>query len=537
MKKFILPILLFATFCSQAQWNSFYFDPRLDQQACRADSTKLIQAYESFDIYQTADNDVNGPRDTTCFSLVDGNLPFKGIDLSRPVFIRFNKKGNFGDSLLRSNALYSIRYNFNANEGGFLNPDDCSQGGCSKLVIVTREKWLPTGQDTLRKTEFFGDIMHNQCIFQDEICFPTSKWDSIYLTDWWWEVYLNPLSTPNARLSFDGARGYPQDLVSKVDTLLPITNPVVNNAVEVFPYQLVPQSFGSNYLVLHTKAGIPSSQNRDDKVVTLSPNPASVVDIILKLNFESFYFQEYTAFVPSLVEGSDTLRHHFTIQQDGGDLCLEVIDVRMGNDTKYLYKSGNLDFADKSACIFFKKGSTLEIADGAHLFYGNKSMGMLGLADADLKMGAGASLVFDGTLVLNSDFNEGSVMELAPNARLIFGDHASVMAVGRPDEKVRVKAHPWQIDWGPLSSAERDHFILEENNIPDYETPCFYPNPTTQELYFYARLSGQKYALSDLTGKILEQGQCGLESLDLSHLHPGIYLLQVGERTEKLIKL
>ena len=212
MKKFILPILLFTTFYSHGQWTSFYFDPQIVQQPCLADSTKLINAYENFDIYQTVDNDVNGQRDTSCLSLVEGDLPFKSLDLSRPVFIRFNKKGDFGDSLLLSNALYSIRYTFNTNEGGFLNPDDCKQGGCSKLVVVTREKWLATGQDTLRKTEFYGNIIHNQCIFQDEICFPTSKWDSIYLTDWWWEVYLNPLAPANARLSYDGAWGYPQDL-------------------------------------------------------------------------------------------------------------------------------------------------------------------------------------------------------------------------------------------------------------------------------------------------------------------------------------
>ena len=129
------------------------------------------------------------------------------------------------------------------------------------------------------------------------------------------------------------------------------------------------------------------------------------------------------------------------------------------------------------------------------------------------------------------------MIELAPNARLIFGDHASVLAAGRANEKVRVKASPWQIDWGTLSIEEKDHFILQENEIPNYETHCFYPNPTSNELYFYTGLSGQKYTISDLTGKLLMKGSCGLESLDISQLHPGIYLMQVGEKSEKLIKL
>jgi hypothetical protein len=103
----------------------------------------------------------------------------------------------------------------------------------------------------------------------------------------------------------------------------------------------------------------------------------------------------------------------------------------MGSGTKYLYKSG-IDFADKTACIFFKKGASFEIADGSHLFW-LQSMGMLGLVDANVKIGAGASLVFD-VLWYSTVILQQPVMELAPNARLIFGNHASVMAAGRANE-------------------------------------------------------------------------------------------------------
>jgi hypothetical protein len=230
MKKFILPIWLYHIL-RHGSGLAFISTPDCPA-ALVLDSTKLINAYENFDIYQTVDNDVNGQRDTSCLSLVEGDLPLN-VGSEQAGFYSFQQKGDFGDSLLLSNALYSIRYTFNTNEGGFLNPDDCKQGGCSKLVVVTREKWLATGQDTLRKTEFYGNIIHNQCIFQDEICFPTSKWDSIYLTDWWWEVYLNPIAPANARLSYDGAWGYPQDFVSKVDELYP-SLPVIN-AVEILP--------------------------------------------------------------------------------------------------------------------------------------------------------------------------------------------------------------------------------------------------------------------------------------------------------------
>lgn len=539
MRKFILPILLFTTFCSTAQWSGFYFNNNAVSIPCPYDASKLVSVYESLDFYQTEDNDVNGRRDSTCLGLIDGRIPFGLIDLNRPVFFRINKSGETGDSLLLSNALYSIRYNLNTHEGGFLNPADCNNGGCSKLVILTREKWNDSGKDTVRRAEFIGNINHNDCIFQDDICFPTSKADSIYLTDMWWEVYLNPNAPANAALQHDGCFGYPQEFVNKVDQLLPITHPVINNAIEIRPYQLIPVSFGVNYLVVHNVQGFPSPQNRDDKKVILSPNPSTPVDITLRLQYEAFYFQEYTAFVPSLVEGSDTLYHRFNILQEGGDMCLEVIDVRMSNGTKYIYKNGHIDFADKTACVFFKKGSVLEVSPGSRLYYGQKSMGMLGLSDADVKIGKGASLVFDGTMVLNSDYAGGSVIALAPNARLIFGDHASVVAAGRTDEKVKVKAQPWQIDWGSLSEQEKDHFILESSDpeIPISNLPFIYPNPVGSETSFYADYSGQLYTLTDLTGKILLQGRCGLERIDLSTLQAGIYMIRIGERSEKLVKL
>ncbi|MBL0083494.1 MAG: hypothetical protein IPP37_14215 [Saprospiraceae bacterium] len=88
----------------------------------------------------------------------------------------------------------------------------------------------------------------------------------LHKPDWWWEVYLNPYFR-QCRLSYDGAWGYPQDFVSKVDqNFCHITKPVINNAVEILPYYMVPQSFGRFYLVLHMESGIPSPQSRDDNV-------------------------------------------------------------------------------------------------------------------------------------------------------------------------------------------------------------------------------------------------------------------------------
>lgn len=539
MKKLILSILLFSVLHLNAQWGSFYINPSTKTQPCIYDSTVTINAYQSLDIYQTSNNKVDGPRDSVCFTLANNNLQLDMIDLNRPLFFRLKSNADIGDTLLLSNGLYTLSYSFGAQEGGFLKPTDCANGGCSKLVVVTREKWAGTGQDTIRSSEFYGDIVHNQCILEDNICFPTSNWYHIVLIDLWWEVYLNPdiAITSKSFVGFNGASSHPQDLVNKITALKPVTLPVINNQVEINPGHLVSNIFGPNFLFVHSLPGIPSNQNRDDKKIVLSPNPSEVVDITLKLVYEDFYFQEFTSIGPSKVEGNDILYHRLNILQDGGDMCMESIDLAIGDGTSFRYKKGNIEFSDKSACIFFKKGSTFEILPGSKLVYGHKTMGMLGWADATIKLNEASTLIFDGTLLLNGQNNKGSTVELKHNARLVFGDHASVKTLGDSDEKVRVKAFTYQIDWGSLSAEERSHFILETPLVAETTDMHLYPNPASSEIFIDSRLAGQNFSILDLYGKVYLKGICSLEAIDVSNLHSGLYILQTENSSQKWFKL
>ena len=301
MKKFIWLVFLFTTFTLQAQWGTFYLNSNFGQLPCPYDSTQTINVYHQLDFYQTSNNEVDGPRDSVCIPLSLSGIHLGTVDLNRPLFFRLRANTDIGDSLLLSNTLYSLSYNFGALEGGFLQPADCSNGGCSKWVIVTREKWEETGQDTVSRTEFIGNIVHNQCILEDMICMPTSKWDSIVIIDMWWEVYFNPGIQINTKsnVEFNFAQGYAQELVNKIVELSPITKPVVNHMVEISPENLVNNIISPNYLLVHSLPGIPSAQNRDDKKLVLSPNPNSVTDITLNLKNETVYFQEFTSIVPS----------------------------------------------------------------------------------------------------------------------------------------------------------------------------------------------------------------------------------------------
>jgi hypothetical protein len=87
--------------------------------------------------------------------------------------------------------------------------------------------------------------------------------------------------------------------------------------------------------------------------------------------------------------------------------------------------------------------------------------------------------------------------------------------------KVRVKASPWQIDWGTLIGRKRSFYSLKEMIFP-ITKHIIYPNPTSNEMYFLQAVRA-KYTLSDSQVRYRCM-QLWIESLDLSHLYLGITL-------------
>lgn len=76
--------------------------------------------------------------------------------------------------------------------------------------------------------------------------------------------------------------------------------------------------------------------------------------------------------------------------------------------------------------------------------------------------------------------------------------------------------------------AQRNHYII--NNIQDLETATIgvFPNPASQEITFTLPNSSDnfQYQLFDATGRVVLAGE-NQNRLDIAHLQPGIYLLQV----------
>jgi len=88
------------------------------------------------------------------------------------------------------------------------------------------------------------------------------------------------------------------------------------------------------------------------------------------------------------------------------------------------------------------------------------------------------------------------------------------------------------LDWLEYPSNACMRSILSGTDEADTSTVRAFPNPAGErlEIQFSDEVTDRKYALFDLSGKLLFSGafQSGIrESLDVSNLLPGIYFMQI----------
>ncbi len=62
-----------------------------------------------------------------------------------------------------------------------------------------------------------------------------------------------------------------------------------------------------------------------------------------------------------------------------------------------------------------------------------------------------------------------------------------------------------------------------------------YPNPAESQLFLPGELHGKEYSIYDLTGQLIEKGMVD-HSVDVTKLHPGVYILNIDGTSQKFIK-
>ncbi|MCB0705397.1 MAG: T9SS type A sorting domain-containing protein [Saprospiraceae bacterium] len=546
-----------------AQWSGNFSE--LELIPCYGDSGTMISQPVNWTIYQTLENTWNGTIDSSICINVDIvstklMLAMDQIDTSRSVFIRY-KFYESNKVLLNPNAIYLLQI-WSGTTGMSLNSTaDCPGELCSGAI---------TGIQFMNEDSTgFNMRYHSNVALNGDYtgCVTTEPFEENWLREFIYKITPNQISAPLNEAIFSLGGLYLQEDYdqNQIQTCL-IPEWLFNGtSYEVPLYQISTYSgWGTNYLALNGAwpDQYPSSANQYFIDAELIQNIDTPATININIDYyESLSYQLFTQFRGGLVDGSDSIRHIVNLVQDGGNICMESwIDVLFQKNRKFIYKGGQLDLNGRTACMQFRKGGALEVASGSTLYYGQDGFGILLLrTGGTIILSEGSHLRINNTLKLKSfEPNLSNLasnqitMDLPPDSKLSFGEHAKVMAQPGEEDFMRLNINMLggEIDLSNLDATSRSYINLI------YPTPGqdasanlkISPNPSTGELNIQWIGSFDEtitLQLFDIQGRLYweEKRPCtkGLNIIDLilPELANGLYIVKLdspgqGMSTHKL---
>ncbi|MEM9260609.1 MAG: hypothetical protein AAGA62_13240, partial [Bacteroidota bacterium] len=304
--------------------------------------------------------------------------------------------------------------------------------------------------------------------------------------------------------------------------------------------------FGSFY-VQHPATEIPSFSNMYYSEAFPPIIVDSAVDMTIVFDFgteDQLLFQPFTGVRGALVDGSDSIRHHLTLEFDQPNICQIIwVDVIAPDNTTYLLGSGSYEFANSQSCFMFMDGGKLAIKENAEFHYGDNGVGVLGLSrEGWLELRKGATFEINNKLALvapNGGPSEQAYVRLAPGSTLRFGPAASLYRTQGKNMDLNVFMDGGVLDDSELSAEERS---LIRRIYPNRQPPVaglarVSPNPSTGvDMILWTEVEATDplpYKLYDNLGRLLDHGQAeamgnGRFHLpDQQQLPPGVYRILI----------
>ncbi|MDX2003212.1 MAG: hypothetical protein SFW35_12305 [Chitinophagales bacterium] len=527
-----------------------------DTVACTYDTMQQIIVPTHWEIYQTYDDTWNGPRDTNfCPSISNTSSYYIGLpvnQLNRTVFLR----ALFNGVQLSPNDVYGLNASINLLGQNIVNYADtgssCPEMVCTGMLAAVQipdsfgtgtdmrwhevnyynGSWTGNNLNGCIPTEYFPDQLLKEVIYKVTFSnIPTG--DTILFTPPYLEQvwYLNTINALYASQIRNGRH--------VVDLFDPIN------------------------LVLHDNT-YPSPTNWHYVEVSPNPNVAYVdtIDIFLQGGFEEnvLLFQPFTELIGGHPVNDSINRHVVNIVNQGANFCFSyLVEKGFENGGNYIHQSGKLSFDYHRGCMFFGKGSSLVVADGAKLEYGTATKGMLALkTGGSIEIGKGAELLMKGKISLMEYEWEGPqqiYMTLNPGAKLTFakGSRITNEKSKYGTIKLNVYMKGGVLDDSHLSPASRAlinkiYDVPKENveeNLkllgnPIYETLRLSYTAAEKETLLFSYYDLQGKYLGDYTAKC----QQGINYIDIpvGNLPAGAYILkttkgQTTSFTQKFVKL
>jgi len=419
------PIFLFGQNIPNANFNEVSMNP------CPFDSTQQLFQYDDWFIYQTINDAWDGPIDSTkCIGLVDivnnYQIDLSQIDAMKPLFIK-SLMGEEDKILLESNYLYTAGLGVWSNNISSLNDStSCANGFCSGALLgieIPSEDGMETQLRIYPKTFTIDSGFDYRYT-----CIPTEKFNENYLKEVVFKFTFN--TTDLSELSLRPASFYFGETwnISYIENDIEIET---NEIDSIYNYYLDDMTWGVNTLILYGDTTYPSAENISYLEANFTPNQPDVLTFNMHVSYiSSLVFQPFTDIRGSFIEGSDSIRHQVNLILEGGNLCIQtLVDMPFEGEEKFIYKDGNIDFG-KNACMQFKLGAKLVVADNATLHYGEHGMGMIALRQGGtIELGKNSTLVIDNTLKMyeyRTQEPQQIYMTLNTGSSLIFGEYAHI---------------------------------------------------------------------------------------------------------------
>ncbi|HMQ46863.1 MAG TPA: hypothetical protein PKA00_05175 [Saprospiraceae bacterium] len=497
-------------------------------------------------LYHTLDNTWNGIIDSSyCISGFQDNFNYRidlnTIDPLRPIFIR-SQLNDENKIFLNPNYVYLFHtWIWVLDNSDVITIGDCEEDICTGLIIGI-EVPDESGDNTILRT-YYSSAKSDASITQ---CIPTEYFQENYLREYIIKV------TVNSNLAEEEEVGLTYNEISPLDGTAYITQPVVPENTQVndttynFSLYDLASTSGWNYLLLYNpENGYPSLNNVYYHDLAPELNPDFPVRLNLTI-WDEFYEQPFTSFRPGLIASSDSVRHQLSILDESSSECLFLIDRVFGHGVQYTLKKEAIRFANRAACMMFRDGAALIVGENATLQYGHHGMGMLALGErGTIKLGNNSELIINNHLVLSDVINKPDnqiYVDLPPNTRLTFGEHASVERVGyiQGHMRLNVLMNGGILDDSALSDQER---LLINRIYPKPKSNAgldlsILANPSTQNQINW-RVTLEKdqalqWALWTQNGSLVASGkEMGLTGYNFfqyptTAIMPGLYFLKVN---------
>ncbi|MDB5284350.1 MAG: hypothetical protein JWO06_3425 [Bacteroidota bacterium] len=350
---------------------------------------------------------------------------------------------------------------------------------------------IPDATGTGRSFRKYTAPISNPSSSDPLFCFPTERFMDQYLKSFVLQVKAVGSFTESVAFS-----GFAVNSVDSLGTFLPEPIYLGDSMVAQFSNQLDITSPpytnfggpGGTLLALYSDTTYPSPATYSHlRIFPTNPQDTvpEVIDVTMSPNFD-LMFQPYTDFVAAKVYNHPDTTHTINLMLTGATYCISpFIEVMINPGTKFIYRSGHLDFGGPGSCMQFMPGTKLIVDTNATLNYAEATRGVLLLREnSSIELRPNSSLNLYGSMVLGEydRWVSGQVyMTLPPFTTLRFepGSHIINYSV---DQKMRLNVYMKGgiLDDSGLSDDEK----LNINRIYDNQDlledfVSIYPNPSS----------------------------------------------------------